>query len=232
MAKIFFISGIDTDIGKSLATGLIGRYLVGMGKQVISQKIVQTGCEGIAEDIITHRQIMERDLLPEDYNGDTCPYVFSRACSPHLAARLEGRKMNPQTIKLATERLAKHYDYVLIEGAGGLMVPLTANYTQLDYLEEQKKSLTLILVSSSRLGSINHTLSALELVKNRGLNVAGIIYNRFGEEDKIIGDDSKRIFSDFLQRYGYRDCVIELPAFETTKAAAIDLDFGELIEEQ
>jgi len=213
MGVVTCISGIDTDIGKSVATGLMARSLSSSGYSVITQKLVQTGCHGVAEDIQRHRQLMGIDLLPEDLNGLTCPYVFSKPCSPHLAAELEGTAVDPERIRKATERLAAKFDHVLLEGAGGLLVPLTRNLTFLDYLQEQ--GYPLILVSSPRLGSINHTLSALELARGRGITVRGIVYNCYGASDAEISRDSREVFAHFLQVYGFSACVVDLESADS-----------------
>ena len=208
MGVVTCISGIDTDIGKTIATGLLAKSLLQSGYSVITQKIVQTGCSGIAEDIIAHRKLMNIDLLPEDETGLTCPYVFSKACSPHLAAELENTFIDTTTISRATEKMCTNYDHVLLEGVGGLLVPLTREITFLDYVQEQGYSL--ILVSSSRLGSINHTLSALELAKNRGIRVNGIVYNTFSTNDGIITEDSRNVFLKALEDYGFQATLIPL----------------------
>ena len=96
--KVFCITGIDTDIGKSVVTGLLGRYLLGRGVNAITQKVCQTGCKGISEDILLHRKIMGMALTDEDRQGLTCPYVFSEPCSPHLAGSLENTVIEPQRI--------------------------------------------------------------------------------------------------------------------------------------
>ena len=209
---VIAITGIDTDIGKTVATGLLGRYLLGQGKRVITQKVVQTGCVGLAEDILVHRHLMGQELQPEDLQGLTCPYVFARPCSPHLAASLAGQEIDPAVIRQATRTLAARYELVLLEGAGGLLVPLTAELTFLDYLEQE--AYPLIVVSTPRLGSINHTLSILELAHNRGLTVLGIIYNCYAESDPVIAEDSAQVFSRYLRRYGHNDCVVDLFAVE------------------
>lgn len=206
--RVLAVSGIDTDIGKTVATGLLGRWLRLQGATVITQKIVQTGCTELSEDILKHRQLMDMELEEVDLNGSTCPYIFPEPCSPHLAAALAGRTIDCRVITDATRSLQQHYQYVLLEGVGGLSVPLTEELTLLDYLQQQ--SYPLILVSSPRLGSINHTLAALELVKIRGLTVKGIIYNRIGEENRHIAEDSKKVFSFYLRRYGFNDCLIDL----------------------
>lgn len=224
---VIAVTGIDTNIGKTVVTGLLGRYLLGQGKRVISQKLVQTGCAGLAEDIIVHRNLMGQELQPEDYQGLTCPYVFAKACSPHLAASLAGQEIDLAVIRQATRTLTVHYEQVLLEGAGGLQVPLTAELTFLDYLEQE--AYPLIVVSTPRLGSINHTLSALELARSRGLTVLGIIYNRYQESDSVIAEDSAQVFSSYLKRYGFRDCVIDLFGLEEYKQQERKLDFSPLL---
>lgn len=208
MGLVTCISGIDTDIGKTIATGLLARSLLQSGYSVITQKIVQTGCGGIAEDIIVHRELMGIGLQAEDKSGLTCPFVFQKACSPHLAAELENKSIDTQKISEATEDLLGRFDHVLLEGAGGLQVPLTRKMTFLDYLQEQKYPL--ILVSSSRLGSINHTLSALELAKTRGIWVNGIVYNTYDTGDTIIEEDSRNVFLAALEQYGFPPRLVTL----------------------
>jgi len=224
--SVIAITGIDTDIGKTVATGLLGRYLLGQGKRVITQKLVQTGCVGLAEDILVHRRLMGQELLPEDRQGLTCPYVFAKPCSPHLAASLAGQEIDPEFIRQATQTLVARYDLVLLEGAGGLLVPLTAELTFLDYLEQE--ACPLIVVSTPRLGSINHTLSVLELARNRGLTVLGILYNRYQESDPVIAEDSAQVFSRYLRRYGHHDCVVDLFAVEEYSRQKRGLDFSPL----
>jgi dethiobiotin synthetase len=206
--NVLCITGIDTDIGKTIATGLLGRYLRAQGYTVITQKIVQTGCSGLSDDIIRHRQLMGMALQEVDHAGLTCPYIFPEPCSPHLAASLTGREIDGAVITEATAALRRDFDYVLLEGVGGLLVPLRDGWTLLDYLEET--GYPLILVSSPRLGSINHTLAALELAKGRGLSILGIIYNRFKEENPVIAEDSARVFARYLRKLGFADCVVNL----------------------
>jgi len=219
MGTVTCISGIDTDIGKTIVTGLLAKSLHLSGHSVITQKLVQTGCQGIAEDIVKHRKIMGIGLLPEDENGLTCPYVFPKACSPHLAAELANQSIDIHHINSATEELAADYEHVLLEGAGGLLVPLTRETTFLDYLEQQ--GYPLILVSSPRLGSINHTLSALELAKNRGIFVNGLVYNCYDATDTEIREDSRKVFLSALAKHGFPAKIVDLK--DINKSAA-DLD--------
>lgn len=203
------LAGIDTGIGKSVATGLMARHLLEQGRSVITQKLVQTGCSGRPDDILVHRRFMESGWLEEDESKLTCPYSFPFPASPHLAARLAGQSIDPARMTEATRRLQEKFDWVLLEGAGGLLVPLTENMTQLDYIGSREYPL--VLVTSSRLGSINHTLLSLEVLQARKQKLAGLIYNTFsGGPDEIIRD-SLRVFATALPRYGFTDNILLLP---------------------
>jgi dethiobiotin synthetase len=228
MSPVTCISGIDTDIGKTVATGLMARALLSQGYSVITQKVVQTGCAGIAEDIQQHRKLMDVEFFPEDKNGLTCPYVFSKPCSPHLAAELDQTQIDPDTITVTTQSLAAKYDHVLLEGAGGLMVPLTREMTFLDYLQDQ--GYPLILVSSPRLGSINHTLSALELAKGRGVEVRGIVYNYYDACDDVICRDSRKVFVSSLQKYGFSPSIVDMASAESYQKTHAKFDCLHLFE--
>ena len=99
MGKVLFVSGIDTDIGKSIATGYYAKHLMQQGYSVITQKMVQTGCQDISMDIIVHRKIQGIVLTEEDRQGITCPYLFDYPCSPHMAARLQQTCIDEKTIE-------------------------------------------------------------------------------------------------------------------------------------
>ena len=208
MGRVICITGIDTDIGKTVVTGLLGKYLSDRDLSVITQKICQTGCQGDSTDIFEHRKIMGMEPLEEDLKGITCPYVFAEPASPHLAAQLYNSEIHVEKLAQATNILTRKFDYVLLEGVGGLMVPLNSEVLLVDYLKEQNYEH--ILVTSSRLGSINHTLSALEILQSRGIQLNGLIYNRFFDDNPRIAEDSSSIFSRYLPQYGHRPNIIEI----------------------
>ena len=205
--SVLFISGIDTDIGKTYATGMIAKALMQQGVNVITQKLVQTGVAinpnsgviGIADDIIIHRQLMNLPLQPCDLNFTTCPYRYEKPASPHLATRLSGEVLDPELITSATKRLQAEYDLVLLEGAGGLLVPITEQLLILDYITAQ--GYPIILVTSGRLGSINHTLLSLEAIKFRGLEVHSVIYNHIHDNAAQTDAEIANSTIDFLQNY-------------------------------
>ena len=198
--NIYFISGIDTDAGKSYCTAFFACELIRSGKRVITQKFIQTGNTGHSEDIDLHRQLMGIGMTEEDREGLTMPEIFSYPCSPHLAARIDNRPIDFGKIERATQELALRYDVVLVEGAGGLMVPLTEDYLTIDYVAE--KQYPLIFVTSGKLGSINHTLLSFEAIRNRGIQVDTVLYNLYPTvEDTTIQEDTMQYIRRYLDKY-------------------------------
>ena len=215
-SKTFFISGIDTDIGKTVVTGLIARYLYKKNENVITAKLVQTGANGIADDILKHREIMGIKPLDADHKMLTCPYVFRFPASPHLAAEMENSSIDLEHIDKSFKLLEEEYDIILAEGAGGLCVPLNRQLTILDYLSEKKYPV--ILVTSPRLGSINHTFLSLQALKTAGIPVAGIIYNMHPGEKEQIARDTKLLIKHRYDKIPF----IEVASFGTDKIPDID----------
>ena len=180
-------------------TGVLARALSARGERVITQKFIQTGCDGLSEDIETHRRIMGIGLLPEDEDGTTCPIVFTYPASPHLAAAIDGRDIDLTLIGRSTEKLLQKYDTVLIEGAGGLYVPLSEAYQTIDYVAEH--GLPVVLVTSPRLGSINHTLLSIEALVNRNIPLYGMVYNTFPKTDERIDKDTEEYLKTYLNEH-------------------------------
>lgn len=200
MKNIYFISGIDTGIGKTYVTGYLAKLWNEQGISTITQKLVQTGNVDISEDIEKHREIMGTGFLEEDHSKLTMPEIFSYPASPHLATQIDGREINFAKIEDATAQLSTKYQRVLLEGAGGLMVPLSLNLLSIDYIQAQ--NFPVILVTSGRLGSINHTLLSLEALKNRNIELYALAYNLSDEsQDQLISEDT----AEYLKRYLKRD---------------------------
>ena len=154
----YFITGIGTDVGKTVAAAIVTKALA-----ADYWKPIQSG---LAE---TDRGTL-RELLP-DHQGAFHPesYRLKTPMSPHKAAEIDG-------VEVALERIRRPEtrNNLVIEGAGGLLVPINDHNTIADLIQETDK---IILVSAGYLGSINHTLLSLEYLKSRGLKCAGIIYN-------------------------------------------------------
>ena len=212
-ANIYFISGIDTGIGKTYATGFLAKIWNAQGIRTITQKLIQTGNTDLSEDIEQHRKIMGCGLLPEDQQKLTMPEIYSYPASPHLAARLDQRPVDFQKIEQATQQLAAQFDRVLLEGAGGLMVPLTEDLLTVDYIAAQQ--LPVILVTSGRLGSINHTLLSLELLKQRKIELYALAFNHADDaQDEVIAQDTIQYLQQCLQKDFSNAQWLDIPVFQ------------------
>ena len=209
-ADIYFVSGIDTGIGKTYATGYLAKLWNAEGQRTITQKLIQTGNVDVSEDIEQHREIMGTGFLPEDDSKLTMPEIFTYPASPHLATKIDGREIDFAKIEHATQQLADKFEVVLLEGAGGLMVPLTTELLTIDYLAEKK--FPVILVSSGRLGSINHTILSLEALKARGLSLYALAYNLNDEsQDPIISKDTAEYLKTYLAQHFPEARWIDIP---------------------
>ncbi len=212
------IGGIDTDVGKSFVTGLLARYLLQQGQTVTTLKLVQTGCRDTSYDIVLHRQLMGQALTDFDRDGTTCPYVFPYPASPLLSAKMAGRVIEASVLDQAMAALQSQYDWLLVEGAGGLMVPLNDSLLLLDYLAA--KGLPLILVTSPRLGSINHTRLSLEAIRSRRIPLLGLVYNLYGDHPREIVQDTLHECRKALADYGFADTLVLVPDIKESTAAA------------
>jgi dethiobiotin synthetase len=209
MSNVIFVTGIDTNVGKSFATGYLARQFSLAGYKVITQKFIQTGNTDISEDIEIHRKIMGTGLLPEDIDGTTCPVILSYPASPHLAAQIDKTEIDLDKITNATNILKQDYDFVFLEGAGGIMVPINRNYTTLDYINDRK--LPVIIVTAPRLGSINHTLMTIEICRHKNIKIAALAYNKFNVTDELICKDTEDYLKDYRNKNLPSTLWLEIP---------------------
>lgn len=210
---IHFVSGIDTDAGKTVCTGWLARELMRAGRTVATMKLVQTGCASYSPDIRQHRQIMGL-TLPEDECGLTAPALFSYPASPHLAAEIDGRDIDFSRLVGCADLLAERYEIVLVEGAGGLAVPLTRDLLSMDFACRQ--GWPFVFVTSGRLGSINHALLSLEAIRSRRAELSALIFNRFNPMyDRVIDEDTRQYMHASCRRSFPKALWLECPIFNT-----------------
>ena len=224
MGRIYFVSGIDTGIGKTVAVGMMCRALQQTGRDWISVKMVQTGCDGFSEDLDAHRAMAGVGRFPEDEKGLTAPQIFRFPASPLLAASLEGHTVDLDRIAASVRACEQRHEIVLVEGAGGLCVPLTEDVLTVDFVADQ--GWPIILVASGRLGAINHILLSLEAAKARGIPLAGIVMNGFPKTDPRLFDDALNAVARQLKRLAVACPVVMMP----DAASAIEADFSGLFK--
>lgn len=205
----YFITGIDTDAGKTYATGMLAKGFMENGASVITAKLAQTGCCDVSIDIQEHRRLMGIDLLPYDLNGTTCPFVYPFPASPLLSAQMVGSSIDLGVIDKNVDLLASMFENVLLEGVGGLMVPINSDYLVADFVADRQ--FPVILVTSAKLGSINHTLLTLEVCSLRKINIVAIIFNHFPLAPEKIQVDTSNIILSYSRRYFRNLGWLEMP---------------------
>ncbi len=174
LPKGIFITGTDTGVGKTVITAALALSLKGSGLDVGVMKPLQSGSSLPGMTDIEFLRIV---LDEKEHSPDDCIYSFEAPLSPDAAARLAGETIDTERIKSAYERLASSRDVVLVEGAGGLLVPIADGYLMADLARDL--SLPLIIVARPGLGTINHTALTIECARGRGLSVLGFVINAF-----------------------------------------------------
>ncbi len=184
MTKAFFITGTDTDVGKThVACQLIQQY-VAQGLKVIGMKPVAAGCElvdgkWVNEDV----QKLTAASNVEAPQALINPYCFNEHIAPHLAAEKAGVEIQIEKIKQAYDQLATMADVVIVEGAGGFLVPLNAQNSLADLAAAL--DIPVVLVVGMKLGCINHSLLTTEVIKARGLVLHGWVVNHIDPEMQL-----------------------------------------------
>lgn len=164
----FFITGTDTDVGKTYVTSLLTRSLRQAGFDTVAMKPVSCGEPGDTEEI---RTAAGNELSPEEVT----PVAYKAPLAPIEAARLEGRVFDPEDVLSVFRRLHATHRSLLVEGVGGWIVPLKEGYSSADLAKEM--GLPVLLVVRNRLGALNHSLLTLESIRNHGLTCGGIVLN-------------------------------------------------------
>ncbi len=186
--KKYFITGTNTDIGKTVVTAGIALASLRNSQKTIVMKPVQTGTDDYPTDIQTIETLIEEKIS----NELSIPYAFKMPASPHLAAKKENKSIDVSKILDSYNELQKmDIDTLLVEGAGGLLVPITEDYLMIDLIKDM--DISVILVTTTLLGTINHTLLSIEAMKSRGIDIAGIIINKTSQNPSEIELDNIRI---------------------------------------
>jgi len=185
----FFITGTDTEIGKTFVSSLLIKILVEEGLQVTGMKPIASGAK-IVDGVLKNEDalsLIEASNIEADYKVIN-PYVFEDAISPHLAAEQDGTEISLEKIKNNFDVLQKLSDVVIVEGVGGWYAPLSLDTTIADLAEVLK--LPVILVVGLRLGCLNHSLLTVQALRQSGLPIAGWVANHiekdFSSADKNI----------------------------------------------
>ncbi len=172
MTRGYFVTGTDTGVGKTVIACALMHAFAATGRSVVGMKPVAAGREnGVFEDVEALLRASDVDAPMNLIN----PYSFDAPIAPHVAAALEGVKIDVEVIARACDELTRLADVVIVEGAGGFMIPLNATRTSADLA--QALNLPVVLVVGMRLGCLNHALLTREAIEARGLQCAGWVAN-------------------------------------------------------
>lgn len=194
MSKNIFVTGTGTEIGKTYVAGLLVKKLHEAGEKSAYYKAAMSGNDKDADgNLIPGDAKFVKELagIDQDLN-EMCPYIYERAYSPHLAAQIEGNPVNLDYVVEKLRDLEKKYDYITLEGSGGILCPLRFDDEEI-YLEDfvKKAKLSSIIVADAGLGTINNLVLTAFYMKEKGMKVKGIIFNNFIPGDVLQEDNIK-----------------------------------------
>lgn len=176
MPRGIFITGTDTGVGKTIVSAGLAMALKGRGIRVGVMKPVATGCMGENGRLVSIDAVYLFEAAENEYAPLTSPVRFRNPVAPSIASIYEQREVNLDTIRKAYKELQKYYDFLIVEGIGGILVPIKKNYLVANLIREM--ALPLVIVSHVSLGAINHTLLTVDSALMRGFPIKGIIFNR------------------------------------------------------
>lgn len=219
----FFITGTDTEIGKTFVTAALTRALSAEGLRVAAIKSLAAGQEfvdgrWVNEDVATLRAAQNLGLT----DSEVGPLQFREPCAPQIAARLEGRAIDRDALLAAIRSTASKADIALVEGVGGFRVPLTDSWDTADLAVDL--GLPVILVVGLRLGCINHALLTAEAIRARGLTLAAWVANTADPHQPHVADNLAA-----LQAGLKAPCLGHLPRLSDPLAAPACLDISALL---
>lgn len=172
-----FIAGTDTGVGKTLVAKALIMRGVAAGKRVAAMKPISSGCvqtaEGWLNDDVAQLRAVSNVALPISLMN---PYAFESPIAPHIAAQEAGVEINLDRIAFAYREIASQADEVIVEGVGGLLVPINARQTTADIV--LRLNLPVILVVGMRLGCLNHALLTVEAMQQRGIKIEAWVANQ------------------------------------------------------
>ena len=217
-----FITGTDTGVGKTIISVALLYAFKESGLDCVYMKPVQTGCfrksgKLIAPDLEFVLSTSEQ-CPTEKEKKIMAPYLFQPACSPHLAAGLERHPIIPAKIINSFKALKKLHDFVIVEGAGGVLTPFSWQYSMLDLMKAL--SLPVILIARPGLGTINHTLLALRELRRAKLEIIGIVLNYSTKAKKGIIETSNKTA---IERLDGTRVICEFPFVDNLSHAARQL---------
>lgn len=192
MSKGLFITGTGTDVGKTFVTGLIVKKLAENGENAGYYKAAMSGNDRRKDGSL----IPGDAVFVKEFSGiaqsleEMCPYIYENAYSPHLASRVEGNPVKLEKVKEGYWDVCSRYDYVTMEGSGGILCPICFDEKKI-WMEDIIKELGLscLIIADAGLGTINSVVLTVEYMKSRDIPIKGIIFNHY-HKGNVIEEDN------------------------------------------
>ena len=212
MTRGIFIAGTDTGVGKTVVTAGILRWLRSQGVDAVPMKPVQTGAIRQGSWLVSPDLefcLSVSGIKPAGEAQLMLPYAYEPACSPHLAGRLANNYPEISEILRCAGKLLQNHQAIVVEGSGGIIVPLNESATMLDLMKAL--AYPIVLVARFGLGTINHTLLSVQMLRAAGLNLLGVVFNHTEAprpENEFIEVDNPEVIARFgevavLGKLGY-----------------------------
>jgi dethiobiotin synthetase len=210
--KGLFITGTDTGVGKTLIAGATAKILQQSGKNVGVFKPVATGCKKTQQGLVSEDARFLANCANNEFGPDIInPIKFEKPAAPFACEKAENRKVDFVKIAIAYNHICSKTDLVIIEGIGGIRVPITEG---IDVLAMAKAfNLPVVIVAGSKLGTINHTLLTIDAIGRSGLSLAGIIINGYDEKTSDIAEKTNAVI---IKEIGKVEIIAVVPFDDTT----------------
>lgn len=192
MSKNLFITGTGTEIGKTYVTALIVKKLAETSESTAYFKAAMSGNEKRKDGSLIPGDALKVKTMSgiQQFLEEMCPYVYETAVSPHLASKIEGNPVDMKKVLYSFDKVSEKYEYVTIEGSGGILCPLRFDEQKIsleDFIKE--KDFNCLMIADAGLGTINSVVLTAEYMKNKNMNLVGIIFNHY-QEGNILHEDN------------------------------------------
>jgi len=212
MGNGIFITGTDTGVGKTFVACGLASLLRESGYRVGVMKPAETGCEEKDGELVPEDAIRLKEASGcEEPLEKICPYRLKDPLAPSVAAERSGVTIDIDAIRKLYDEISSKHDITIVEGAGGLLVPILSHYTYADLAKLLK--LPVLVVAANRLGAINHLLLTLEHASCRGLRVLGYVLNRLESQPSLAAETN----ADALRFLTSVPCLAEIPYIDGLK---------------
>jgi dethiobiotin synthetase len=209
MGKGYFITGTDTNIGKTFVTTILTKALQNKEIDTIPYKPIQSGTVMINERPIGEDVAFYKEHLPlkEDFSYYNT-YTLTTPVSPHLASKLENVILNETIILQKYHELMINHEVVFVEGAGGIAVPLKEDFGTIDLIK--LLNIDVLVVTTLKLGTLNHTMLTIEYLRKHEINIKGLIINNVPENMNVMETDNLNM----IKKLSGIDVIALIPHFK------------------